>query len=167
VAKKATRRQNVRIHPSQKGALTVAKRATLRLTVRIRPRLEVVKFTFEIARFITNLMTGEASGGASRGCFRCGKEGHSKADCPEPEKCFNCGGEGHTSKECSEELKTRTVKVCLTLTLTGNKVEFRFDFRTKKEKMSRYTFHKKCQKRSSLSWEFSKESTSTISTLRW
>ncbi|KAJ5659655.1 hypothetical protein N7507_006106, partial [Penicillium longicatenatum] len=42
----------------------------------------------------------------TRGCFNCGQEGHSKAECTEPRKftgaCFNCGEEGHSKAECTK-----------------------------------------------------------------
>ncbi|KAJ5532710.1 hypothetical protein N7494_009262 [Penicillium frequentans] len=45
----------------------------------------------------------------SRGCFNCGQEGHSKAECTEPPKsfsaCFNCGEEGHSKADCTQPRK--------------------------------------------------------------
>ncbi|KAJ6083882.1 hypothetical protein N7486_010682 [Penicillium sp. IBT 16267x] len=46
---------------------------------------------------------------ASRSCFNCGQERHSKAECTEPQKsfgaCFNCGEEGHSKTDCTQPRK--------------------------------------------------------------
>ncbi|KAG0432041.1 hypothetical protein HPB47_021230, partial [Ixodes persulcatus] len=48
-------------------------------------------------------------GGGSRGCFKCGEEGHMSRECPSADSgggrsggrgCFKCGEEGHMSREC-------------------------------------------------------------------
>ncbi|XP_021991419.2 uncharacterized protein LOC110888187 [Helianthus annuus] len=46
------------------------------------------------------LHTGECLLG-KKGCFKCGKEGHSSYQCPDnPKTCFNCFEKGHIKSEC-------------------------------------------------------------------
>ncbi|KAF5788957.1 putative nucleotidyltransferase, Ribonuclease H [Helianthus annuus] len=46
------------------------------------------------------LHTGECLLG-KKGCFKCGKEGHSSYQCPNnPKTCFNCFERGHIKSEC-------------------------------------------------------------------
>ncbi len=45
-------------------------------------------------------------------CFNCGKTGHWRNECSQPQTkppCFNCGKTGHWSTECSEPLVTEPV----------------------------------------------------------
>ena len=40
--------------------------------------------------------------------FRCGKKGHTIADCKHDDiVCFNCGEEGHTSPQCKQHKKVQ------------------------------------------------------------
>ncbi|KAF7883458.1 uncharacterized protein EAF02_005378 [Botrytis sinoallii] len=62
---------------------------------------------------------GGGGGGRSGGCFNCGEEGHSKAECTQPAKarpCYNCGEEGHTKAECTNPAVAReftgTCRIC-------------------------------------------------------
>ncbi|KAK6602744.1 zinc knuckle [Botrytis cinerea] len=62
---------------------------------------------------------GGGGGGRSGGCFNCGEEGHSKAECTQPPKarsCYNCGEEGHTKAECTNPAVAReftgTCRIC-------------------------------------------------------
>ncbi len=53
---------------------------------------------------------GDAGGERKKGCFKCGQEGHNKANCPQPDvkrACFNCGQEGHNKQDCPNPPKAR------------------------------------------------------------
>ena len=42
-------------------------------------------------------------------CFRCGKQGHSAADCTfKDSNCHKCGKKGHTAKVCHTKRTSRT-----------------------------------------------------------
>lgn len=44
-------------------------------------------------------------------CFRCLREGHTRAHCTFPERCYNCGDEGHRVAVCSLPRRTRELGV--------------------------------------------------------
>ena len=43
---------------------------------------------------------GRRGGGGRMRCFKCGKRGHIRVNCPEMQECTKCGGKGHTKSEC-------------------------------------------------------------------
>uniref|UniRef100_A0AAU7VH08 RNA helicase n=1 Tax=Enchytraeus coronatus TaxID=208440 RepID=A0AAU7VH08_9ANNE len=64
---------------------------------------------------------GQDAGARSKGCYKCGDDGHTSGDCPQqsqsrdnpsagggaPRSCFNCGSADHMSRECTEPRKER------------------------------------------------------------
>ena len=52
-------------------------------------------------------------------CFNCREEGHTTAECPEPEKCRRCRKEGHQVADCPEPMRCNRSLIFNNLLLTG------------------------------------------------
>lgn len=57
-------------------------------------------------------MEAEQGTGASKiKCFKCGREGHHQANCPNPSLCYSCHSSGHISAHCPANLMKKGVQL--------------------------------------------------------
>merc|ERR1712021_222411 len=74
------------------------------------PRNQMTKVVVSVRKRVTSLANVPKKGEdrPKKGCFKCGEEGHSKADCTNEAKdgggdkrgCFKCKSQDHMASEC-------------------------------------------------------------------